>query len=57
MKKIVEKDMPITRINASTVSVAKYFRNIGEFEKADYYDDYDDDTVTIYKLGKYYNYF
>lgn len=57
MEDIVEKDMPITRINASTISVAKYFRNIGEDEKADYYNDYDDDTVTIYKLGKYYNYF
>lgn len=57
MNDIVKKDLPITRINASTLSVSKYFRNVNETEKADYYDDYDDDTVTIYKLGKYYNYF
>lgn len=57
MRQLIQKDLPITRVNASTISVSKYFSSINEQEKVEFYDDYDDDTVTMYKLEKYYNYF
>lgn len=57
MEKIIKKDLPIIKINASTTSVIKYFESINEKEKVEFYEDYDDDTVTMYKLEKYYDYF
>lgn len=57
MEEIVRKKLPIIKINASTESVEKYFSNMNEIEKKQMYEDYLHDTVTIYKLDKYYGYF
>lgn len=57
MKEIINESLPIEKINASTSSAIKYFESVKENEKSEYYETYVDETVTIYKLKKYFNYF
>ncbi len=57
MKKLVDEKIPFEKINASTTSAIRYFNNINEKEKTKYYESYVDESITIYKLANYYNYF
>lgn len=57
MMDIVEEEAPIKKITASTDSAIKYFESIGEIEKQNYYKKYAEETVTIYSLKNWYNYF
>ncbi len=57
MKKIVEMDMPITKMTIDRLEAIDYFEKIGEDVKAGVLRYNTNTYITLYRLGNYYNYF
>lgn len=57
MKKIVEMDMPITKMTIDRLEAIDYFEKIGENVKAGVLRYNTNTYITLYRLGNYYNYF
>lgn len=57
MKTISDKDMPITRVTVDRMEAMKYFSSIGDLSKVGVMTYNTDSYITLYRLGKYYNYF
>ena len=57
MQKIVESDMPITKMTIDRLEAIDYFEKIGEKVKAGVMRYNTNTYITLYRLGNYYNYF
>lgn len=57
MQKIVESDMPITKMTIDRLEAIDYFEKIGESVKAGVMRYNTNTYITLYRLGNYYNYF
>lgn len=57
MKKIVDSDMPITKMTIDRLEAIDYFEKIGEKVKAGVMRYNTNTYITLYRLGNYYNYF
>ena len=57
MKTVSDKDMPITRVTVDRMEAMKYFSSIGDLSKVGVMTYNTDSYITLYRLGKYYNYF
>ena len=57
MKKIVKKDMPITKLTIDRLEAIKYFTEIGDNTKAGVMKYNTDNYIHLYRLGNIYNYF
>ena len=56
-KKIVDSDMPITKMTIDRLEAIDYFEKIGEKVKAGVMRYNTNTYITLYRLGNYYNYF
>lgn len=57
MQKIVDSDMPITKMTIDRLEAIDYFEKIGEKVKAGVMRYNTNTYITLYRLGNYYNYF
>ena len=57
MNKIVEADMPITKVTIDRLEAIKYFESINDDAKAGVMTYNTNTYVTLYRLGNLYNYF
>jgi uridine kinase len=57
MKEIINKNLPIEKINTQRKSAIEYFKENKEFEKTENYRQISNNYVTMYELMGYYNYF
>lgn len=57
MQKIVDSDMPITKMTIDRLEAIDYFEKIGEEVKAGVMRYNTNTYITLYRLGNYYNYF
>ena len=57
MNKIVEADMPITKVTIDRLEAMKYFESINDDAKAGVMTYNTNTYVTLYRLGNLYNYF
>ena len=57
MQRIVESDMPITKMTIDRLEAIDYFEKIGEDVKAGVMRYNTNTYITLYRLGNYYNYF
>ena len=57
LQKIVESDMPITKMTIDRLEAIDYFEKIGEKVKAGVMRYNTNTYITLYRLGNYYNYF
>lgn len=57
MKKIIKKDMPITKLTVDRLEAINYFKEIGDDIKANTMKYNTNSYVTLYRLGNLYNFF
>lgn len=57
MKKIIEADMPITKVTIDRLEAIKYFDSIGDKVKSGVMKYNTDNYISLYRLGNFYNYF
>lgn len=57
MLKIADADIPITKVTVERQEAIKYFKSIKDFTKAGAITYNTNTYITLYRLGKYYNYF
>lgn len=57
MQKIVDSDMPITKMTIDRLEAIDYFEKIGEKVKAGVMRYNTNTYISLYRLGNYYNYF
>lgn len=57
MKSIISQDLKIKRITTTTKDAMKYFKELEDYEKYENYKLITNDTITLYSLLDYYNYF
>lgn len=57
MKKTVEKNLEITRMNVERLDAIHYFEQIGDFSKAKIMNYNTNTYITLYRLENLYNYF
>lgn len=57
MKKVIEEDLLFEKITLSKFDAIKYFKEVGEFDKALLFKYRKKTTVKVYKCGEYINYF
>ena len=57
MQKIVDSDMPITKMTIDRLEAIDYFEKIGEKVKAGVMRYNTNTYITLYRIGNYYNYF
>lgn len=56
MRKIVQDDLPITKVTVTRFDAMNYFEKIGDKTKRDIMTYISSTHVTLYKLGPFYNY-
>ena len=57
MKEIIKKDMPITRLTVDRIEAINYFKEIGDYVKADTMKYNTNSYISLYRLGDVYNFF
>ncbi len=57
MRELVNSNLPIQKVTVSRLEAMEYFKNIGDFIKADIMKYVTSTHLTLYKLGNMYNYF
>lgn len=57
MKEIIERDLPITRLNIDRLEAIQYFEEIDEPTKSGLLKYNTDNYITLYRLGNVYDYF
>ena len=57
MKLMADLDIKIKKVTTTTKDAMNYFKDIGEYEKQENYKMITSETVTLYSLLDYYNYF
>ena len=57
MKEIINKDMPISKLNIDRIEAMKYFKDINEESKSGILNYSTDNYITLYRLGNVYDYF
>ena len=57
MLKLVEMDLSITKVSVDRISAIHYFESINDLAKANIMKYNTNTSITLYRLGNYYNYF